>query len=80
MTNINEQKNVLREIIQGIFNIDTKKYEILDAILDNYTDKVYIGEMRDLNTHIYGTFNDSIVSVEKESLEEMYDVFNEILD
>ena len=74
------EKEVLREIVQGIFNIDTKEHEILDAILDRYTDNVYIGQFKCDDNYIHGTFNDDIVSINKESLKEMYDVFYEILN
>ena len=77
---MNDEKEVLREIVQGIFSIDTKEHEILDALLDHYTDKVYMGQFKCDDKHIHGTFKDDIVSIDKESLEEMYDIFYEILN
>ena len=75
-----KEKKVLRQIVSNIFGIDTTQYEILDLILDNYTDKVKIGKIEDNKTHIHGTFENDIVSVEKEPLHEMYDIFYEILN
>lgn len=74
-----KEKKVLREIIRNIFGLDTEKYEIVDMALDKYTDKVFLGETKDKESYIIGTFEDTIVSIEKEGLMELYDVIDVML-
>lgn len=73
-----EEKKVLREIIQSIYKIDTEQYEILDMILDRYTGKVHFKQINN-DKYIQGTYENEIVSIEKDGLLELYDIFYEIL-
>ena len=77
MTN---EKNVLRHIVKGIYNIDTNDYELFDNILDNYTDKVYIGQFRNEDKHIIGEYEGMVVSIEKDGLLELYSIINQLLN
>ena len=77
---MNEEKKVLRHIVKGIYNIDTNDYELFDKILDNYTDKVYVGQFKNEGKHIIGEYNGMVVSIEKNGLLELYSIINELLN
>lgn len=72
------QEQVLKEIVQDIYKINTEQ-GVINAIIDSNKDKVHIGKLLNPENHIHGTFQGQIVSIEKKPLLMMFKAINEIL-
>lgn len=75
-----EEKQVLRHIVKGIYNINTEDYDLFDKMLDSYTNKVYIGKYKTKDRYIHGEYKGMMVSIEKDGLKELYSLINHLLN
>ena len=72
-----KKAEILKEIIKEIFGIEGA---FVNELVEQNTDIVFVGEMKDPNLYTIGNHNGEVVSIESEGLLKIFDAIKMILE